>query len=139
MIFPLGTMRKAPPPIKAEVGRPHMTNSMERGLVAQAFRCGRCGVHPFECMDFVTSYHVDRTNWRLSVPKDTHELKGAVGATPRTWIPRHLVSAPRGEAAEDLPDTLANCGQGVVLVTTGHQPVLCGLDDVGVGGAEGDP
>ena len=82
MIFPLGTMRKAHPPIKAEVDW-HMTNSKgavldeacvaaaKRGLVA--FRCGSCTVQPFERMAFITQYQVDMANWKLSVPKDTHE------------------------------------------------------------------
>ncbi len=68
MIFPLGTMRKAPPPIKAEVDW-HMTNSKgavvdeacgaaaKRGLVA--FRCGSCTPQPFERMEFVNQYYVD--------------------------------------------------------------------------------
>ena len=33
--------------------------------VVECIRLGAC--------IFVTSYHVDRTNWKLNVPKDTHE------------------------------------------------------------------
>ncbi len=99
-------------------------------------------MQPFERMDYITQYHLDMTNWKLNVPKDTHErfnrpfqnlgpdvldghpkrgaveahaAEGSSGSYPKNLdTASPLVSAPRGEAAEDLPDILANCGHGVV-------------------------
>ena len=43
------------------------------------------------------------------------QSQGAVGATPKNLdTASPLVSAPRGEAVEDLPEILANCGHGFV-------------------------
>ncbi len=46
---------------------------------------------------------------------EVYAAEGSSGSYPKNLdTASPLVSAPRGEAAEDLPDILANCGHGFV-------------------------
>jgi hypothetical protein len=46
---------------------------------------------------------------------EVYAAEGSSGSYPKNLdTASPLVSAPRGEAAEDLPDIFANCGHGVL-------------------------